>query len=180
MERRAACLRDIALPLRTICARFQHGEHECHRPGGPQAVPSPVAPRLWDTSEVWGRRAPLAGRTPRVGSPRAASGPYLCRAEACRTATPTVARSRRSVELHRILWLIIGGLLGWLASILMPTTAQQGIVRNIKTRRPNGSGRRDAANADADVLANTPHEGPIVTTVATVTSGLEYVHVRAT
>lgn len=30
-----------------------------------------------------------------------------------------------------ILWLIIGGLLGWLASIVMRTDAQQGIFLNI-------------------------------------------------
>ena len=30
-----------------------------------------------------------------------------------------------------ILWLIIGGLLGWIASIIMHTNAQQGIFLNI-------------------------------------------------
>ena len=30
-----------------------------------------------------------------------------------------------------ILWLVIGGIVGWLASIVMRTDAQQGIVLNV-------------------------------------------------
>ena len=30
-----------------------------------------------------------------------------------------------------ILWLVIGGIVGWLASILMRTDAQQGIILNV-------------------------------------------------
>jgi len=33
--------------------------------------------------------------------------------------------------MNFILWLIIGGFLGWLASIVMHTNAQQGIILNI-------------------------------------------------
>jgi uncharacterized membrane protein YeaQ/YmgE (transglycosylase-associated protein family) len=33
--------------------------------------------------------------------------------------------------MNFILWLIIGGLVGWLASVIMRTDAQQGIVLNI-------------------------------------------------
>jgi uncharacterized membrane protein YeaQ/YmgE (transglycosylase-associated protein family) len=33
--------------------------------------------------------------------------------------------------MNFILWLIIGGVLGWLASIIMHTNAQQGIFLNI-------------------------------------------------
>ena len=33
--------------------------------------------------------------------------------------------------MHFILWLIIGGILGWIASLIMYTDAQQGIFRNI-------------------------------------------------
>ena len=33
--------------------------------------------------------------------------------------------------MNFILWIIIGGILGWLASIIMRTNAQQGIVTNI-------------------------------------------------
>ena len=33
--------------------------------------------------------------------------------------------------MNFILWIIIGGILGWLASIIMRTNAQQGIVMNI-------------------------------------------------
>ena len=30
-----------------------------------------------------------------------------------------------------IIWLVVGGLIGWLASIIMRTDAQQGIILNI-------------------------------------------------
>ena len=33
--------------------------------------------------------------------------------------------------MNFILWLVIGGILGWLASIVMRTDAQQGILLNI-------------------------------------------------
>ena len=33
--------------------------------------------------------------------------------------------------MNFILWLIIGGILGWIASLIMRTDAQQGIVLNI-------------------------------------------------
>jgi hypothetical protein len=33
-----------------------------------------------------------------------------------------------------ILWLVIGGVIGWLASIIMRTDAQQGILMNIVGR----------------------------------------------
>src|SRR3546814_10534055 len=37
----------------------------------------------------------------------------------------------RRRTMNFIIWLIIGGILGWLASILMRTDAQQGILLNI-------------------------------------------------
>ena len=33
--------------------------------------------------------------------------------------------------MNFIIWLIVGGLVGWIASILMGTNAQQGIILNI-------------------------------------------------
>jgi len=33
--------------------------------------------------------------------------------------------------MHFILWLIIGGILGWIASLIMHTDAQQGIFLNV-------------------------------------------------
>ena len=33
--------------------------------------------------------------------------------------------------INFILWLVVGGVIGWLASIVMKTDAQQGIVLNI-------------------------------------------------
>lgn len=33
--------------------------------------------------------------------------------------------------MYLIIWLVMGGLIGWLASILMRTDAQQGVLMNI-------------------------------------------------
>ncbi|MGH8056941.1 MAG: GlsB/YeaQ/YmgE family stress response membrane protein, partial [Candidatus Entotheonellia bacterium] len=33
--------------------------------------------------------------------------------------------------MNFILWLIIGGILGWIASMIMHTNAQQGMILNI-------------------------------------------------
>lgn len=33
--------------------------------------------------------------------------------------------------MNIIIWLVLGGLIGWLASILMKTDAQQGIILNV-------------------------------------------------
>ena len=33
--------------------------------------------------------------------------------------------------MNFIIWLVVGGLLGWIASLIMKTDAQQGIVLNI-------------------------------------------------
>ncbi len=33
--------------------------------------------------------------------------------------------------INFILWLVVGGLIGWIASMLMRTNAQQGIVLNV-------------------------------------------------
>ena len=33
--------------------------------------------------------------------------------------------------MNIIIWLVVGGLLGWIASLLMKTDAQQGIILNV-------------------------------------------------
>ncbi|HEY0197397.1 MAG TPA: GlsB/YeaQ/YmgE family stress response membrane protein [Rhodanobacter sp.] len=33
--------------------------------------------------------------------------------------------------MNLIIWLVVGGLIGWLASVLMNTDARQGIIENI-------------------------------------------------
>jgi uncharacterized membrane protein YeaQ/YmgE (transglycosylase-associated protein family) len=40
-------------------------------------------------------------------------------------------RNRRETLMGIILWLIVGGVCGWLASLIMRTDAQQGIILNI-------------------------------------------------
>jgi uncharacterized membrane protein YeaQ/YmgE (transglycosylase-associated protein family) len=42
------------------------------------------------------------------------------------------SRSRqRSLNMSFILWLIVGGIVGWLASLIMKTDGQQGILLNV-------------------------------------------------
>jgi uncharacterized membrane protein YeaQ/YmgE (transglycosylase-associated protein family) len=50
-----------------------------------------------------------------------------------RTGTPLDGETRRQEEdeMAIIIWLILGGVIGWLASILMRTDGQQGIILNI-------------------------------------------------
>jgi uncharacterized membrane protein YeaQ/YmgE (transglycosylase-associated protein family) len=38
---------------------------------------------------------------------------------------------RRLFNMNFIIWLIVGGVIGWLASIVMKTNGQQGIVLNV-------------------------------------------------
>ena len=33
--------------------------------------------------------------------------------------------------MNLIIWLVVGGLIGWLASLIMKTDAQQGLVLNV-------------------------------------------------
>jgi uncharacterized membrane protein YeaQ/YmgE (transglycosylase-associated protein family) len=38
---------------------------------------------------------------------------------------------QRSLKMSFILWLIVGGIVGWLASLIMKTDGQQGILLNV-------------------------------------------------
>jgi uncharacterized membrane protein YeaQ/YmgE (transglycosylase-associated protein family) len=40
-------------------------------------------------------------------------------------------RNRREMLMGIIVWLIVGGICGWLASMIMRTDAQQGILLNV-------------------------------------------------
>jgi len=37
----------------------------------------------------------------------------------------------KGLSMNFIIWLIVGGLIGWLASLLMKTDGQQGIILNV-------------------------------------------------
>ena len=39
--------------------------------------------------------------------------------------------AERNLEMNFILWIILGGIIGWIASIIMHTNAQQGIMVNV-------------------------------------------------
>ena len=44
---------------------------------------------------------------------------------------PILRVSQRSVVMNILIWLIVGGVVGWLASLIMRTDAQQGILLNV-------------------------------------------------
>jgi uncharacterized membrane protein YeaQ/YmgE (transglycosylase-associated protein family) len=49
-----------------------------------------------------------------------------------RPRVPMAGRNnRRETLMNFIIWLIVGGVCGWLASLIMRTDAQQGIILNI-------------------------------------------------
>jgi uncharacterized membrane protein YeaQ/YmgE (transglycosylase-associated protein family) len=49
-----------------------------------------------------------------------------------RPRVPMAGRiNRRETLMGIIVWLIVGGIVGWLASLIMRTDAQQGIILNI-------------------------------------------------
>jgi uncharacterized membrane protein YeaQ/YmgE (transglycosylase-associated protein family) len=39
--------------------------------------------------------------------------------------------AERNGEMNFILWIIVGGIIGWIASIIMRTNAQQGLLLNV-------------------------------------------------
>jgi uncharacterized membrane protein YeaQ/YmgE (transglycosylase-associated protein family) len=58
-------------------------------------------------------------------NPRAISGPFLA-AEVIQALLIL-----RETLMNMIVWLIVGGLIGWLASVFMNTDAQQGVLGNV-------------------------------------------------
>jgi uncharacterized membrane protein YeaQ/YmgE (transglycosylase-associated protein family) len=50
-------------------------------------------------------------------------------ASAAAYSSSTQHRTERSMNL--IIWLVVGGLIGWVASMIMKTNAQQGILLNV-------------------------------------------------
>jgi uncharacterized membrane protein YeaQ/YmgE (transglycosylase-associated protein family) len=38
---------------------------------------------------------------------------------------------RKEMDMNVLIWLVVGGVLGWLASIVMKTDGQQGIILNV-------------------------------------------------
>jgi uncharacterized membrane protein YeaQ/YmgE (transglycosylase-associated protein family) len=41
------------------------------------------------------------------------------------------SRHQRRMAMNLIIWLVVGGLLGWIASKIMRTDAQQGVILNV-------------------------------------------------
>jgi uncharacterized membrane protein YeaQ/YmgE (transglycosylase-associated protein family) len=40
-------------------------------------------------------------------------------------------RQKKGIAMNFIIWLVVGGLIGWVASMIMKTDAQQGIILNV-------------------------------------------------
>jgi uncharacterized membrane protein YeaQ/YmgE (transglycosylase-associated protein family) len=38
---------------------------------------------------------------------------------------------KERLEMNLIIWLVVGGLVGWIASMIMRTDAQQGVILNV-------------------------------------------------
>jgi uncharacterized membrane protein YeaQ/YmgE (transglycosylase-associated protein family) len=66
-------------------------------------------------------------------SPKPDNGIPLAAGSNDRVVQPPVARRSTSseVQMSFILWIIVGGILGWLASIVMKTNDQQGLILNV-------------------------------------------------
>ena len=63
----------------------------------------------------------------RTMPPRGIMGPFTHR-----TFRPRAnLNSRKDYVMNLIIWLVVGGVIGWLASIVMRTDAQQGILLNV-------------------------------------------------
>jgi uncharacterized membrane protein YeaQ/YmgE (transglycosylase-associated protein family) len=54
--------------------------------------------------------------------------PIRCR---CVYLTYPIYQHAQEVEMNFIIWIVVGGILGWLASLIMRTDAQQGLLLNI-------------------------------------------------
>jgi uncharacterized membrane protein YeaQ/YmgE (transglycosylase-associated protein family) len=68
----------------------------------------------------------------RILNPRAprrlcASVPTMAR----RPRTVSCTSNRKDIAMNIIIWLVIGGVVGWAASVIMRTDAQQGIFLNV-------------------------------------------------
>jgi uncharacterized membrane protein YeaQ/YmgE (transglycosylase-associated protein family) len=48
-----------------------------------------------------------------------------------RQAETSCSQSCRFLDVNLIIWLVVGGVIGWLASILMKTNDQQGLFLNV-------------------------------------------------
>ena len=44
---------------------------------------------------------------------------------------PNFNSSDRGKNMNFIIWLVVGGLIGWVASMIMRTDAQQGVILNV-------------------------------------------------
>jgi uncharacterized membrane protein YeaQ/YmgE (transglycosylase-associated protein family) len=71
-------------------------------------------------------RAPQAQRTTRAFGTRIAVGSHRIQREFLATRASSGVHA-----MNMIIWLVVGGVVGWLASVLMRTDAQQGVVLNV-------------------------------------------------
>src|SRR6185312_2934360 len=78
----------------------------------------------------------LFGRTAaeppcRSGDQQSASGVPVGLAAAGGALPPAEPRGNKDTVMNILIWIVVGGLIGWLASKLMNTDGQQGIVLNV-------------------------------------------------
>src|SRR5690606_37903748 len=96
-------------PLREVHPHHPHGRTSCHRAGRQQfRMSAPPLARRAATDIAVTMPLPALARTP--------------------NRSPT---TYRETGMGIIIWLIVGGIVGWLASIIMKRDGQQGILLNI-------------------------------------------------
>jgi uncharacterized membrane protein YeaQ/YmgE (transglycosylase-associated protein family) len=49
----------------------------------------------------------------------------------CKGGSPCQTKFSRIDSMNFIIWLVVGGLIGWVASMIMKTDAQQGVILNV-------------------------------------------------
>jgi uncharacterized membrane protein YeaQ/YmgE (transglycosylase-associated protein family) len=57
--------------------------------------------------------------------------PGITRLDAGRPAECMAGHEQEGTHMGFIVWLIVGGLIGWIASMIMRTDAQQGVILNV-------------------------------------------------
>src|SRR5262245_25285604 len=85
--------------------------------------------RLLPTRRLSGPRTVPSGGTP-VAQVKHSGLSSSC--NRCQARHDNLFRSHRSKDImNLVIWLVVGGILGWIASMVMRTDAQQGIFLNI-------------------------------------------------
>jgi uncharacterized membrane protein YeaQ/YmgE (transglycosylase-associated protein family) len=76
-------------------------------------------------------RAPIRARAVFVSTENKPLPEQIRRVASLAFRGPNGGRKQRETTMGIIIWLVIGGICGWLASMIMRTDGQQGIILNV-------------------------------------------------